>query len=488
MKEHSVHISILVNSLTRYTALGAVIMNSCLGPGFVMAVTHQVTFDQSRMKGIRHVMEHPRLNILIVSNYVKFRSSASVIGDYLFSFKRYSSHRCFYILNCAHVNHRTDFSKFDVIVLFWDIILLSGTLSASAIRAIHDTDALKVLFLQDEHQSVRQINQLMAQLGINIMCTCVAESDHRMFYPPSEIPSLQATYSVLPGYVPEHIGQQSPDWGTPRPLDIVYRARNVPYWLGDLGQEKANIAKAFQEIAATHGLRSDISTEESKRLYGTAWLRFLRLAKFTLGTGSGASVIDFTGEIQRQSEAYRRDHPEATYEEVRQRYFADVDGKVVINTVSSRLFEAAACGCTQILHKGDYRGILQANKHFISVNPDYSNLAEVLTKMKDISFCRELARNAYVDLIASNNYSYRTFVAWFDNMLESHRQPKTPRPMIAKTAFYLRHFVIPWRGRLLTASWYDLVSLAYLLYKRFQVFLPDGVQRWLKAKFRQFVS
>jgi hypothetical protein len=365
-------------------------------------------------------MPNRPLRILILSNYYQYVTNANVIGDFLFSFKTYSQNAYYYILKCHDLTPKTDFSAFDVIVLFWDIYLLGNSLRQAVIENIYKASALKVLFLQDEYRDVWKINDIMARLGINIMCTCVAEQDHEHFYPRSRIPSLQATYTVLTGYVPPKLASIPPDPNAPRHLDIAYRSRNLPYWLGDLAREKQIIAERFQEISERNGLRSDISVNEWKRIYGEHWITFLRSARLSLGTGSGASVIDFSSEIRRNCEAYLANHPDATYDEVKGRFFADVDGKIVINTISPRFFETTACGSALILHEDPYGGILNPDRHYILVKKDYSNIDEVILKIKDAEYCRQLASNAYADLIASRKYSYETFVGWFDTMLKQH--------------------------------------------------------------------
>ena len=75
---------------------------------------------------------------------------------------------------------------------------------------------------------------------------------------------------------------------------------------------------------------------------------------------------------------------------MRARFFEDVDGKVVVQTISPRIFEASAFENTLVLHEGHYEGMLQPDVHYISVKKDYSNVTEVVERMKDRSFCERL--------------------------------------------------------------------------------------------------
>ncbi len=384
-------------------------------------------------------MSNEPLRILVLSEFDG--NDANVIRDFLFSFNAYSRHQYYYIFNCQQIDRQFDFACFDVILIFWSVDLRGSSLSAEAYEAIRRAPALKVLFLQDEYRAVRPINRLMSRLGIQVMFTCVAEADHRLFYPADLIPSLEACYTVLTGYVPAYLEDVPLDPDTPRPLDIGYRSRALPYYLGDISREKIVIADRFQQISQQYGFRSDISVREADRIYGQRWVDFVRASRFALGTSSGASVIDFSGEIGYRCERFLLTHPAASYAEVKQRFFADVDWKVVIDTISPRTFEAVALGCTLVQHEGQYGGILQPAQHYILVKKDYSNIDEVVRQMRDEGYCRHLAENAYRDLIASGAYSYRAFVQRFDRLLAQHASDTLPRKNISKIAFYAQQYV-----------------------------------------------
>src|SRR5262249_40697090 len=183
------------------------------------------------------------------------------------------------------------------------------------------------------------------------------------------------------------------------------------------------------------------------------WVRFLRRSRSVLGSPSGASVVDFSGEIQRDCERYLAANPAASYEEVRTKFFADVDGRVTIETLSPRAFEAAALGSTLLHLERSYGGVLEADRHYIRVKRDYSNLGEVVDRIEDRAFCRQLAEWSHAELIASGRYSYRTFVREFDRRLDQH----APRPVrvrsMSRSRFYggryVRHAqrMVPLGGR-----------------------------------------
>jgi hypothetical protein len=394
-----------------------------------------------------------RLTVLVLAPFDG--SDASAVRDFLFSFHAFSRHDYRYVFDLRVLDSRLDISTFDVIVLFWTLDLLGPELSEALQIRIAASPALKIVFRQDDYRDVRAANAVMRRLGTHVVFTCVRGADHEAFYPRERIPSLEACYTALPGYVPRGLERTIARPARARPIDIGYRSRAMPYYLGDIGQEKRVIAERFHAIAERHGLRADISVREEDRLYGRRWSSFLGSCRCVLGTASGASVVDFTGDIRRNCERYVALNPRATYEDVKARFFADVDGRLSIDTVSPRIFEAAAVGCTMVNHEGHYGGILQPDHHYIRVKRDYSNVGEVVDRIKDAAFCRRLADNAHADLIASGRYAYATFVREFDDALARHARAPLRARSRAAVGFYARNYirhgqaVVPYRDRFL---------------------------------------
>jgi hypothetical protein len=395
-------------------------------------------------------MSRSELNVLVLSDFDG--ASANVIRDFLYSFNRHSRHRFYYMHSWTGNNFgrllNFDFNRFDAIVLFWDFLWIGADspLNPSYVppwisERIASSSALKIQFLQDEYRDVRLANRVMARFGVNVICTCVAPKDHELFYPKKLIPSLEAIYPVLTGYVPTYLENVHCPASTDRPIDIGYRSRKLAYYLGTLGQEKSIIAERFQEIADAHGFRADISVRESDRIYGNDWLAFMRSCRFSLGTESGASVVDFDGSIRTNCQEYLRDHPDASFDEVKNLFFGDVDGKVCVQTISPRIFETSAFENTLVLHEGHYEGMLEPDIDYIPVKKDYSNVAEIVAKMRDRAFCIDLARSAKEKLILSKRYNYASFVRQFDALLERHVPAKRRVKETSRTVFYFLNYL-----------------------------------------------
>ena len=139
-----------------------------------------------------------------------------------------------------------------------------------------------------------------------------------------------------------------------------------------------------------------------------------------------------------------------SYPEVKARFFADADWKVVIDTVSPRVFEAAGLGCTLVQHEGLYGGILRPDEHYICVRRDYSNTADVIDRVQDRGFCREMAKRTHRDLIASGRYGFQAFARWFDGVLDKHVPGRGAEGSVSAIRFYgegylrRRQAIVPW--------------------------------------------
>lgn len=68
----------------------------------------------------------------------------------------------------------------------------------------------------------------------------------------------------------------------------------------------------------------------------------------------------------------------------------------------------------QILVRGSYNGILQPDRHYIPLEPDYSNLHDALEKLNDEAYVEAMVARADADIVRSHDWSYRRFVEMID--------------------------------------------------------------------------
>ena len=138
-----------------------------------------------------------------------------------------------------------------------------------------------------------------------------------------------------------------------------------------------------------------------------------------LGTESGSNVFDFDGTLKPAIEAYLAAHPDADFESVHQRFLKEQDGRIRMNQVSPRIFEAIALKTGLVLFEGEYSGVVRPWEHFIPLKKDFSNVDEVFDAVDDIVGVSAMVERAYAEVIASGKYHFRTFVQGIDAYIAS---------------------------------------------------------------------
>jgi hypothetical protein len=363
------------------------------------------------------------------------RCHANTVLDHIAAIATFSNHdvRIFNPLGVARSRY-LDLDEFDAVVVHYSLVIISDHyLSPDMREKIRRFRGLKIQFIQDEYRWVDEVTAMIRYLGIHVLLTLVPPSEVRKIYSEDRLPGV----AVLPtraGYVPEHlVGLQVPPL-TARSIDIGYRGRTLPYWLGELAQEKIWIGQGVLARAGRYGLRCDIKWAEEDRIYGQRWNHFLMSCKATLGTESGASITDFDGSIERRTKAYLADNPKADFFEVHRVVLAPYEGNARVTAVSPRIFEAAALKTAMILFPGEYSGVVQPWVHYIPLAKDFSNISEVVARIRDLSFLRDMTERTYKDLVASGRYSQRAFAREFDQLVAEWGEP---RGRWIKVGYYL---------------------------------------------------
>jgi hypothetical protein len=88
--------------------------------------------------------------------------------------------------------------------------------------------------------------------------------------------------------------------------------------------------------------------------------------------------------------------------------------------ISPKMFEAIILGTVLVMYEGKYSDILIPDVHYISIKKDYSNIEDVINKIKDDYYLQKMADRAYTDIVESNKYSYKTFIEYVDSIIKMH--------------------------------------------------------------------
>ncbi|MDQ8039474.1 MAG: hypothetical protein REH83_03610 [Rickettsiella sp.] len=314
--------------------------------------------------------------------------------------------------------HKLDLNNFDAIGIHYSIKIYNNYYLPDSLKEkISLFNGIKFVFLQDEYVNGNKTISTLINLDIDLLFTLVDSNTINKVYFHEKLQKVKKV-TVLTAYVSESLQKIKFTPLENRPVDIFYRSRIYPFSLGRLAQERILIAEGVMNRANQYGLKCDISLQESKRIYGQNWINCLLSARAVLGTESGASIWDATGEITKQVKKLFALYPKIDFTFAYKNLLFQYENNVSYATISPRIFEAAAAHTAMILFPGYYNGILQENIHYICLNKDFSNFPDVVNKLKDIDFLYKLTTKAYNDLIFSQTFSEKKLSQLVENELD----------------------------------------------------------------------
>ena len=376
------------------------------------------TSDRVTGSDDRHPGQQTRRPRLLLLCDFRPHEAATVI-DHIEAIRAWSRYDVFVMPILGDLPDELDLEAFDGLLIHYNLVMSTPTyLSPLARWRIRQYRGVKAAFVQDEYRFVNATVGAMQTLGINVLLTCVPQDQVELVYPKEALPDLKRTVTVLTGYVPPPLLALPVVPYHDRTIDVSYRGRRVPPWLGELGQEKSVIADRFGADAPAYGLSIDISTQEEDRLYGQDWINFLSRSKAMLGVESGASIFDFDGSIEQAVRDYVSTHPDAPFDELHRLFLAPFEGRIRLNQISPRCFEAAALGTLMVLYPGDYSGILKPWRHYVPLQKDHSNMEEVAHAVHHRSTWERITMQARQEVALNPRYSFQAMVETVDDALD----------------------------------------------------------------------
>jgi hypothetical protein len=344
----------------------------------------------------------------------------NTIKEHLYAFAHYSGEDCFYINIALGVPSFISKIHFDLVVYHYTFTALKWNsnehfkqlLKTAKFKRLKNLQGYKIAIPQDEYVNSDAVCYFFKEYGIKTVYTLLRPRDYQKVYP-QEKTGLEYYFSIPAGYIDDNAVGKFAKHLLPledRKIDVGCRVRKVPYWLGEFGQLKYEIARRFAENQKNSSLKMDISFDAKDVFLEEAWYMFLLSCKIVIGAEAGASVHDPYGEIREKVEAYVKAHPHKDFLNVKQQCFKNEDNSIHNLVMSPRHFECCITKTCQVLVEGTYSDILKPNVHYIPLKKDFSNFDEVIEMIKDVDFCQQVADNAYHDIVASGKYTYSLFV------------------------------------------------------------------------------
>ena len=194
-----------------------------------------------------------------------------------------------------------------------------------------------------------------------------------------------------------------PRGGTERPVDIGFIGDVYWPFVGD--RERTDLIEAFEQDGARWGLKCQI---RKQRIARAEWAEFLNTCKGTIGAESGTYYLNDRGRLLAAAREYNLlQRPEASFDEVFEKFYRGQPREVSGKSISSRHFEPIGTKTCQILLEGEYNGVLAPDEHYIGVRKDRSNLDEAVRRFRDEGYRQAITERAYEHVMANHTYAHR---------------------------------------------------------------------------------
>lgn len=409
------------------------------------------------------------------------------IKDHLYSFKNYSQHKIVYVNTVFGFPWKfLQYMEIDGIIFHTSFLSIRWSPSLfckliSDVRPLKFLTCPKIALPQDEFLHTNILEDFLEELGITHIYSCASPSEWPKIYPRLSDKKNIHFYQVLTGYLhPKTVRtvlklkQSIEKKGAKGSIDIGYRAWKAAYWLGEHGRYKAEIAERTEDLAQDLNLTTDISLKDTDTFHGMKWFEFLIKCQATIGVEGGASILDRDGSLKEKTETYLKEHPDASFEEVKKAIFAKEDNTLALFALSPRHLEACLSGTYQILIEGDYNGILKPFVHYYPVKKDYSNLKDALLSLKQKKNKEKMIQAAFQDIILSEKYTYKNFISLIDGtafFFEEGKKNFLKNYLFRQILNLREHFI-----------WYKIRQEVYV--ESLKTFLKKSI-RWIQAYSRQ---
>ncbi len=288
--------------------------------------------------------------------------------------------------------------RLDAVVILHSVFSNECALRGALRDAVARLPAAKVFFIGNEYKLMPQKIDFARELEIDLLVTQLTSPDAQRLYRDTlgcevlALPNTGLDTSVFNPVTP---------WRD-RPIDVGYRAYDAPAYIGH--DERAILARSVPPVAESLGLVVDVSVDPRDRLSGPDWPAFLNRCKGQLGYEAGGDWFELTDETRLAVNDYVSTHPDASFEDVQERFFQHRPRGVLGRSLSSRIIEAAGTKTVQLLFDGEYGGYFEPDVHYIALRKDLSNLEVALEKLRDEELCERIRDAAYEVAVSHLTY------------------------------------------------------------------------------------
>jgi hypothetical protein len=302
---------------------------------------------------------------------------------------------------------------------------------------IENNPAYTIALPQDDYWCSEVRDEWFTECNINKVYPVCSEEYWSLFYP--RYMRLNFPMSLgYTGYITPKLRFQcaSPIPYRQRKFDVVYRAKEKPFFPNRLGNIKGSIGNQFKKAFAEKQFILNISTKPSDIIHGDNWLKFVGEGRSILGSNSGSSVLVRNHEVIRKTREYMFNHPCATIDEIEQASFTNEETKHEFTAISPRNLEAGLQKTLQILTHGEYSGLLNLWEQYVPLEADCSNAKEIEIILTSYDEYKRIATNCRDALMDCSAIQIESFI---DEILNAISQGLSANHVSLDAGEFLMH-------------------------------------------------
>lgn len=342
--------------------------------------------------------------------------------DYIAQIKNLSVHNL-KVVNPIKIRNTKEIKKinvedFDVILVHYSIYISSYYfLSKAWQQRIKKFKKIKILIIQDEYREVFLTHYQIKNLGFSVIISSLSQINLPKVYPEKKFRGVTFV-SALPGYISDWMKRIKTIPLKDKKSPFIFgRGRPHPFALGSGKFIKDKIYFDYKK-KFPKDISLDISNKQEDRLEGHLWTKSLKNARFLIASEGGSSMFDFDGTVARiESSLAYINTKNLTDKQIYNKFFKKFDNNIVHKTITPRIFEAICSRTGLLLLEGNYRDIIKPDIHYIEIKNNFSNLKDVIKKIRDDQFVEKLINRAYADVAKSHSLSFKFFVSKLDILI-----------------------------------------------------------------------
>ena len=251
------------------------------------------------------------------------------------------------------------------------------------------------MFIGNEYDLLEEKIAFAREAASDYICTQLPLDAARQLYSDCDAELVAMPHALNPqAYRPR------PDIA--RTIDVGFVGDLYERLIGD--RERTDIVQFFRTRGALYGLVCDL---RARRLAREGWSAFLSACYAVIGAESGTYFLQRDGNALKCARTMVKRRPDVSFETVVNECFTDPGPVINGKAVSSRHFEPIGTKTCQVLIEGDYNGILSADRHYIAVRKDLSNIDEAIRRLKDTGCRQTIAEAAYDHVLGAHTYAHR---------------------------------------------------------------------------------